>query len=155
MTGKSQTHNTQHTHTHSPASVQQRTWELATHQRCDDRQVSVSLSLSHTRTHTHTHKQPQHRGVQSLRPTKVWWQVKSLSLPLTHTRPSVSSYLCLQCYYCYLHPRNPNSSNSIVTCKERSLNGLKLDRKLKAKKLNASFSVRWLCFYFEGKILDN
>lgn len=48
-----------------------------------------------------------------------------------------------------------NSSNSLVTTKEKSLVGAKLDGKLKAKKLNASFSVRRLPFWFEGKILDN
>lgn len=48
-----------------------------------------------------------------------------------------------------------NSSNSLVTSKDLSLVGVKLDRKLKAKKLNASFSVRRLPFQFQGKILGN
>lgn len=48
-----------------------------------------------------------------------------------------------------------NSSNSLVTSKERSLVGVKLVRKLERKKLNASFSVRRLSFWLEGKILGN
>lgn len=85
-------------------------------------------------------------------PVMVWsrdqWQ---------HTRihKTYSSYLCPGRLLAIYITEIFNGSNSLVTSKERSLVGVKLDSKLKAKKLNASFSVRRLPFRFEGKILGN